>query len=353
MKKNLAIFINTLGKGGAEKVASILISELSKEYNIFLVMLKNEIVYEIPKNVSISIIGINPLAYKRFCEKNKIDISLSLLTKPNFISIASKILGNKTKTIVSEHTNTLIWYSKAVQKVISFLYPKANNVICVSKKIEYNLNTFLGIKNTNVIYNPYEIGKILENDENTKEDIDFISMGTLYDVKNHELLIRAFANIKDKTKNLYILGDGKLRSKLENLVSELEISKRVFFLGFQSNPFKYLKKAKVFVLSSNNEGLPNAIIEALACNCAIISTDCISGPREILAPDTDFNLQLKNDIEYAKYGVLVPIKNEKLLSHAMENIDIENYTKKALERAKEFDVDMKMKEYKELLCVDL
>lgn len=307
-------------------------------------MLKDEIVCETPKDVSISIIGINPCAYKRFCEKNKIDISLSLLTKPNFISIASKILVNKTKTIVSEHTNTLTWYSKAAQKVISFLYPKAKNVICVSKKIEYNLNTFLSIKNTSAIYNPYEIGKILENDESTEKDIDFISMGTLYDVKNHELLIKAFVNIKDKTKNLYILGDGQLRSKLENLVSELEISKRVFFLGFQSNPFKYLKKAKVFILSSNNEGLPNAIMEDLACNCAIISTDCISGSREILALDTDFNFQLKNDIEYPKYGVLVPIKNEKLLSIAMENIDIGNYTKKALKRAKEFDVDMKIKE---------
>lgn len=350
MKKKLAIFIHSLGKGGAEKVASTIANNLINSFEVYVVLLQNEIVYPLNEEVKIVLMKQNPYAYKKFCEVNKINYSLSMLTRPNLISIISKILGNKTKIIVSEHTNTLLWYSKPLQKIISFLYPIADKVLCVSKKIEYNLNHNLNITNTSVIYNPFNIQEIVENNELYHQNIDFISIGTLYDVKNHELLIRAFAKISDKSKNLYILGDGPLRKFLEQLIIDLKLSNRVFLVGFQSNPYKFLKKAKVFVLTSNNEGLPNVIIEALACKCAIISTDCISGPRELLAPDTDFNLQLQDTIELTKYGILVPIKNENLLINAMEQIDAKESSKLSLKRANDFQSNKIIQQYKELLC---
>lgn len=347
-KKKLAIFIYSLGKGGAEKVVSTLLFCLQDKFEVSLVLLKNEVVYDIPNGIPVDIININPLSYKKYCKKNKIDISLSLLTKPNFISIVSKILGNKSVIIVSEHTNTILWYSKVMLKLISIFYKRADKVITVSKKIAFNLDKYLGIKNTKVIYNPYTISTII-NQEEINDNIDFITVGTLYDVKNHKLLIESFANISDKSKNLYILGDGPLKSDLEILIKELKLENRVFLLGFQSNPYKYMKKAKVFVLSSNNEGLPNVLIEALALNCAIISTDCVSGPREIIAPDTDFNYQNKDKIEYAQFGLLVPIKNQDLLVKAMNDINVEHYNSKSLQRAYDFDCEKQcIKYYKEL-----
>jgi N-acetylgalactosamine-N,N'-diacetylbacillosaminyl-diphospho-undecaprenol 4-alpha-N-acetylgalactosaminyltransferase len=347
-KKKLVIFIYSLGKGGAERIVSTLLFCLQDRFDISLVLLKNDIAYAIPDNVKVDVLSLNPFLFKKYCEENKIDVSLSLLTKPNFISIISKFLGNKTRIVVSEHTNTILWYSKFMQKLISLFYKKADRVIAVSKKIEYNLNNLLGVKNTTVIYNPYNVSSIIEQ-QDISDDVDFISIGTLYEVKNHKLLIEAFSLVENTKSNLYILGDGPLKKELEDFVKSLSLENRVKFLGFQPNPYKYLKKAKVFVLTSNNEGLPNVLIEALALKCAIISTDCISGPREILAPNTDFNFQLVDEIEYAKYGVLVPIKNKNLLSKAMNDIDIDSYKNQSTKRAYDFDIYGRCEEYSEVL----
>ena len=345
MKKKLFIFGCTLAGGGAEKIASDLLFGLSKSFDVSLVLLKPEVKYPIPEGINVFITGLNPVQYKKLCKENQVDVSLSLLTKPNFISIFSKLLGNKTKIIVSEHCNTLAWYSNWMQKLIAFFYPKADKVICVSKKNAYNLNRYLHITNTQVIYNPYPITKIKYRLDIEHREIDFITMGSLYDVKNQALLIQAFSRLTNQTKELYILGDGVLRKQLEKLVLNLNLQDRVRFLGFQENPVSYLKKAKIFVLSSNQEGLPNALIEAMASGCAIISTDCVSGPREILAPDTDYNFQLNNKIEYAKYGVLVPVKSEQGLVEAMENINLLKYQALALQRADDFDAKYAIDQY--------
>ena len=347
-KKRLVIFVCSLGKGGAEKVVSSLLFCLRYKFEVFLALLDNDIVYPIPEGVKLDIIGFSPVAYKKYCKQNKIDISLSLLTKPNFISIASKLLGNKTKIVVSEHTNTLVWYSIIMQKIISVLYKRADKVITVSKKIAYNLDKYLDVANTKVIYNPSDIN-FINQQEVVNDKIDFISVGTLYDVKNHSLLIEAFSEIENKDSNLYILGDGPLKKSLNSIIKKYNLDNRVFLLGFRDNPNNYMKKAAIFMLTSNNEGLPNVLVEALATECAVISTDCISGPREILAPDTDFNYQVKDQIEYATYGVLVPVKNKKLLVKAMDNIDVDLYKSKALCRAKDFDIEEQCQKYTNLL----
>ena len=134
----------------------------------------------------------------------------------------------------------------------------------------------------------------------------------------------------------------------------LGVEDRVTVLGFTSNPFKYVSKSDVFVLSSNNEGLPNVIIEALAAGCPVVSTDCISGPREILAPGTSLEHQLENKIEYAPYGILVPIKNEAKMTQALtEILEQENlreeYRSKTLSRAMDFKAEISLASYAELI----
>ncbi len=130
-------------------------------------------------------------------------------------------------------------------------------------------------------------------------------MGRLSAQKNFTLLIRAFAKVlENRPARLIILGEGHLREELTQLCADLDISKQVEMPGCESNPYKFMKNADLFVLSSNYEGLPNALVEALACGCPIVSTDCLSGPREIL--------------DNGKYGQLVPVGNLDALAEAMQ-----------------------------------
>ncbi len=156
--------------------------------------------------------------------------------------------------------------------------------------------------------------------------------------------------MKEIDANLYIIGDGILRDKLQQQIKRLNLNDRVFLLGKKKNPYKYLSKADSFVFSSNREGFPNVLVEALACNLAIISTDCKSGPREILAPDTDIDFQVQNRIELAEFGVLTPIKRVDKIIEAMKIIQensklFKNYKEKSIKRAMEFDKDKIIEEF--------
>ena len=119
-KKRLSIFINNLSHGGAQKIASVLAKELMLEFEVYLVLLTENIVYDVPENIKIEVLSkdkkgnfldklANIYRYYAFCKKNKIDVSLSLLTQPNYISALTKILGSKTKIILSEHTYQSLW----------------------------------------------------------------------------------------------------------------------------------------------------------------------------------------------------------------------------------------------------
>lgn len=377
-KKKIAIFIHALKQGGAQKIASVLINELQSDYDLHLVMFKpGEIVYEIPETTKIYYLGNsgsslgflkNIFAFKRFCRQHKIEVALSLITQPNYIGILSKWIGNRTKIIVSEHTYQSLWraneriYPILKKRIIHLLYNQADAIVTVSKKIKEDLNQNFGIKEEllKVIYNPYDIVQIQDKSAESVTDYSFegkktiVTVGTMYHVKNQELLIRAFAGLQRDDAQLLLVGDGELRHSLEELAASLGIEDQVTVLGFTSNPFKYVSKSDVFVLSSNNEGLPNVIIEALAAGCPVVSTDCISGPREILAPGTSLEYQLENDIEYAPYGILVPIKNESKMTQALKEIlERENlrdeYRSKTLGRAQDFKSEISLGTYAELI----
>ncbi|MDF0708333.1 glycosyltransferase [Flagellimonas okinawensis] len=377
-KKKLSIFINNLNHGGAQKIASVLMNELSSEFEIFLVLIENSIVYEVPNSVKIEVLGkknksnlfdkfLNVFRYHSFCKKNSIEVSLSLLTQPNYISALTKIFGSKTKVVLSEHTYQSLWranekvYATLKKIIISLLYNKADKIITVSNKIRLDLIENYGVKKDKVVtvFNPYPIEKInslskVKIEEESNNSFNFVTVGTLYHVKNQELLLRSFAKLKSENIHLRIVGDGELKEHLIKLSKELNIHDKVTFVGFTDNPFKYLGTSDVFVLSSNNEGLPNVIIEALACECAVVSTDCISGPREILAPGTSIDQQLKDTIEFADFGILVPIKNENLMAEAMEKIIedsklLNNYKEKSFERALFFDAKNSVRGYIENL----
>jgi len=347
MKQNLSILIYSLAGGGAERVVSVLLHELKEQYDITLVLMRDKIDYEIPKDTKIHFLedsnpyenGIVKLLklpylgwkYKKFCQRNGIDISLAFMNRPSYVSIFSKIFGNKIYTIISERTTPSMMYrednllSKVSKILIKKLYPKADFIISNSEGNRLDLidNFQIEASKIETIYNPFDLEKIkklslekVDNYEFTK--FTFISVGRLDTGKNHKLLIDAFSELDVDKVELIILGEGSLRAELEKQIKELNLENSVSLLGFDNNPYKYFSKADTFVFSSLYEGFPNVLVEALACGLPVISTDCKSGPREILAPRSNFSFQLQESIELSDYGILVPVNKKKELIEAMK-----------------------------------
>jgi glycosyltransferase involved in cell wall biosynthesis len=200
------------------------------------------------------------------------------------------------------------------------------------------------------------------------KNLVIINMGRLCIDKGQWHLIRAFKEVKKRKKDLklVVLGEGELRGYLEKLIRELNLEKDVYLMGWQNNPFKYLIRSRLFVLSSFREAFPTVVLEAMACDLPIIATDCQGGLREILAPGTIFNKQA-DKIEYVQYGILIPpldnrfyhnktplSKSEKLLSEAIIKVNEDgglrdNLIRKSKERVKDFTPQKAVNRWLELI----
>lgn len=367
-------------------MVSLLLYELKNDFDVHLVLLSDAIEYDLPpeqkihcfkqpasENGFIKIIKLPFLAlrYKRFCRKNKIEASLSFLKRANYINCLSRIFGLRCKIIISERThlsNYLNFVGGATRitgKLLTKkLYPRADLVITNAALIKLDLEENFNIDtNFQVIHNPVDINKIQEAavanvDHSLFSTFTFISVGGFRAEKNYELLIEAFDTIKDLNCNLLFIGKGEEEIKLKNKVRELHLGSRIHFAGFDNNPYKYLSKASCFVLSSDFEGFPNSLQEALACQLPVISTDCHSGPREILAPGTDIRKMVTDEIEIARYGILVPIKNARLLAQAMRIVYSDSSVRNslqagALKRATDFDIPKIAGEFKQMISSEI
>ncbi|CAA6804571.1 MAG: Alpha-1,4-N-acetylgalactosamine transferase PglJ (EC [uncultured Sulfurovum sp.] len=377
-KKHLSILIYSLAGGGAERVVSILLDELKVDYEITLVLMCDKIDYEIPKDIKMVFLensnpyehGIKKLfklpllawRYKKLCESHNVDISLALMSRPSYIAILSKIFGNKVKNIISERTTPSMMYGKKniLSKVNKFLikklYPKADWIIANAEGNRLDLinNFAINPQKISTIPNLFDLKKIAMLSTTPVDDIDFtpftfVTVGRLDQGKNHKLMINAFAKLENTSSQLLILGEGSEREALQVQIEALGLSKRVVLLGFDNNPYKYFSKSDVFVFSSNYEGFPNVIVEALACNLPVISTDCKSGPREILLAHSALEPQLKEGLEESDYGILFPVNGEKELVQAMNMMLNGWQSDKMKSRASDFDKPVIANKFREVL----
>ena len=368
--KKINIFLYSLADGGAERVASILLNKLKDRFDITLVLMNETIFYDIPRSVKVVYLensnpdekGIKKLLklpilgwrYKKICKKYSCDISLSLMNRPNYINILAKLFGCNAKVIVSERGTPSLYYKDDIQGKISKLlikklYPKADKVVANSRENAWDLTENFGLNKVATIYNP-----ILERECKRKKEnaFIFISIGRMDEGKNHKLLIDSFMEL-DINAKLWLIGDGRLRGELESKVKNAAMDDKIKFYGKQKDVYSFLSKADCFVFGSSYEGFPNVLLEALMCELPVVSTDCKSGPREILAPESDFKKHT-DSLEVVRYGILVKPNSKEYMKKAMglmyEDESLRyNFKKIAKQRALDFRVEKIIKKWERIL----
>lgn len=357
--KKVAILVPTLRFGGGERVAANLINGLSHYNDLDLVVFiyDNQIDYEINNNIKIISLGENTdiqsfltksisfirkiIKLRRALKENCITHTLSIMPSMNIISLLS---SKNTYKIISEHN--VISRNKSLTNYITnylklLLYRYADNVVCVSEGVSLSLIEHIPNLLPIVIYNPLDLHHIREKSQEPLNIIHknfILGVGRLHKQKGFDLLIKALSIMKNDV-NLLILGDGDQKENLENLSVKLGVSERVHILGFQENPYKYMKNAKAFVLSSRWEGFGLVLAEALTVNSNTVSYDCKSGPSEIL--------------DNGKLGALVEPNNIAQLANSVQMVLDKKITFKRAEidqRLLEFDIEHVTKKYYLLLA---
>jgi glycosyltransferase involved in cell wall biosynthesis len=250
--------------------------------------------------------------------------------------------------VVVQNSYGITVKSRRRRLVIRVTYPRADSIVFASRGA---LDSFLEIcrppeAKLHVIHNPILEPGILEQAD---EPVDhpwletgaaggpvIISAGRLEEQKDFPTLVRAFARLrKDRPCRLVIVGEGSLRGELEALCAELGVADDVSLPGFTPNPYAYMARAELFVMSSAWEGFGNVLAEALAVGTPVVSTDCRSGPREIL--------------EDGKHGPLVPVGDHEALANAIGTTLDEPSNPEELKRvAQRFDVRRIARQYLEV-----
>ncbi|MGB3513537.1 MAG: glycosyltransferase [Microcoleaceae cyanobacterium] len=332
IKPHLAIYIRFLYGGGAERVLVNLMPAFIKhgvQVDLVMNMAEGPYLSEVPPEVRIIDLktkkifaGLPKLA--SYLRQERPKVLLSFLHYPNEIAILAKRLAFvNTRVIVSERNALSIHAgnepSSEKWSTISakLLYPFADGILANSHCVAQDLANVTDIspERIKVIYNPTITPHIFEKSQHSLDHPWFqpgelpvvLGVGRLDPQKNFSTLIKAFAKVREITPcRLMILGKGRQEKELQILIRELDIENDVALQGFANNPYPYIKKAAVFVMSSVWEGLPNVLIEALALGTPVVSTNCPCGPEEILAR--------------GKYGYLVPVGDNEAIAKAILDI---------------------------------
>lgn len=377
--KKLAIFLTDLGGGGAERVMVNLANEFARrEYEVDLLLVKKEGVYlsQLSSAVNLIDLGTRKLVLSvpklvTYLRRDRPPTLLTALEDTNIIAILSNAIAKQldaiartrrppTRLIITVHNN-LSQESldgenlkrRLVPKLLKWIYPFADRIVAVSKGVAADLVS-LGIhqRQVRVVYNPIltpdfdalasaalSPGRSFEKaSEWFASDVPVVlGAGRLAAQKDFKTLIRAFALAKEqRSLRLVILGEGSEQTALEDLVRQLDLSEVVIFSGFVDNPLTYMSRADVCVLSSAWEGFGNVLVEAMGVGTPVVSTNCPSGPSEILAAGT--------------YGRLAPVGHAAALSKAILatlESPLEGHLLKR--RARDFSVETVVDEYEKLL----
>lgn len=367
-KVKILLIISSLHQGGAERVITYLASYLSNDkYEISLILYEKigEYLGEIPDYVRIydfqkeSSWDFLKLIFRtrQVIKEIRPDIVLSFLFYTNIVTgLAVCFLRRKFKVLFSERSyppeylrrTTFGWIKKWL---IIFTYRTADLIITNSKNTKIALEKYFYVdpEKVKTIYNPIALSEVIARsrdeishpffEKNISQVI--ISVGRLAESKRFDRLLRVFSLVRKNNQgvSLIVVGEGEQRTDLYDLAVQLSVHESVDFVGFKENPWAWISRADLYVLPSDYEGFPNVLLEAMACETPIVSTDCLSGPRELI---TD-----------GKNGLLVPTLDEEGMAVAVDRLlnDKElrrGFSREGLKKIDDYRIDKILPQYERL-----
>ena len=364
-------------KGGTPRVMADLATGLSRDFDLSIIVTEGQqTAYPYPESVELFFLGahsgvkkskasrtINSLrlipAIAKQIEARKAEIVVSFLTRANIANVCARGLSrSRYRGVLCEQNFNSIQYAgsflgRSLQRLMRLTYPQADVVVPNAADLAADLHRSFGVpwSKLRVIHNPMPLARIAEM---SREELDHaelawfadsgpvvVNVGRLIEQKNQKLLLEAFSDVRRQIPcRLVILGDGPLAASLLEYARSLGVDRDIALWGWRDNPFKYMAHAAAFALTSSFEGSPNVLMEAMACGCPIISTDCPSGPGEIL--------------NHGELGLLVPMGDRAALARQLLALlkDVgrrQQLSSAAHQHIQAFDTPLIVEKYKTLI----
>ena len=358
----LSILLPDLRGGGAERVNLDLSREFVRQgHQVEFLLMRAEGVFLQEAKSLCSVIDLNcararnlPFVLARHLRQNCPDALLAGMWPLTVIAPMVRLMGYRGRIVVSEHNTLSVQYrdwgrvqNAALRASTALGYRLAHARVGVSDGVVDDIAGLSGLarRRFESVHNP-----VPPRSDPTAAALNaaaalwaappgarILTVGSIKPQKNHPLLLRAFAAMNRPDARLMFIGTGAGERALRTLAEDLEIAHQVVFAGFHPDPTPFYLSADLFVLSSDYEGFGNVIVEALACGTPVVSTDCPSGPAEIL--------------ENGKFGHLVPVRDPQALADAMlEALAAPHDPALLKQRASDFVPAIAAKRYLELLC---
>lgn len=328
----VTLFVASMKGGGAERVIANLsqgFAQLHIPTEMLLVWKTGDYLRFIPPEVPVVSFEVRRLwqchkPLMRYFREARPDAMLSTLTRCNFHALLAKRFAKGPTRLIVREANTpsveeqvLGTYERTVLRIMKRFYRYADGIVAVSKGVADDLAKFARLprERISVVYNPTLNADLYEMRDRAiehpwlqpGEPPVVLGVGRLAPQKGFDVLLKAFAKAREQVQaRLILLGEGPDRAALEQSAEQLGIRQEVDMPGFVQNPFAFMRRAGVFVLSSRFEGLPNTLIQAMGCECPVVSTNCPSGPEEVL--------------DGGRYGALVPVDDTEAMAKAIVSV---------------------------------
>lgn len=393
-KRKLMLISPMLHQGGFERVCITTARLLEIYFDITIVIFDSS-------NIGYDIEGLHIIDLNLGVQKGKVKKILNIIRRSRKLKKLKKEMKpdiaysfGPTANMVnafSKTNSTKVWlgirsYMDMKESLKLKLFTKlADLIICCSRVIEKELKVKYKFNKTTTLYNLYDVGAIKAKAQEKEpelpwKDIDeqgrklrfLLSMGREDDVKGFWHMLKIFSLVHETIPEtrLILVGEGGFE-EYKKLAEDLKIGDFVCFTGMQREPYKYLKKGEVYLLTSLNEGFPNALVEGMCLGLAAVSTDCMTGPAEILLGDESTDIDKKQEYKnthviYGDYGILVPPVSEKkdlnagnvleeeqnmakvIVGLMQDKKKLERYQKAAIERAQYFSYEKYIERFLDL-----
>lgn len=357
-RKKISFLIGALSPGGAERVISNLSNQLIDTYDIVIITFKKsspfyslddriKVIYckefiDKPKSF-LSSLKLNYQLTKKvssIIKQEKINLIIGFITSANIIAVIAAKL-NRIPSIISERNNPIIVKeSKFWDTLRRIFYPKASKLVLQTAGVKQFYNNKVQDKNIVIIPNPISPELLLARNNNITKEKIILSIGRLEKHKRHDLTIKAFKNIKQEGWKLIIAGVGPEEDELRKYIKKNQLTDKVELVGKITEIETYYNKSKIFVFSSQYEGYPNVLIEAMSFGIPTISSNCDFGPSDIITEGEN--------------GFLFPVDDQNELEKRLESlINDENlrekFSKNSILKTKKFKTNLVANQWDEVI----